>query len=143
MRSWNSERVARPTFPLAEFCNLEIDEVGRGHAVGTVHIDHDRHANPHGVLHGGVLFTAVDTTMGVATQSLLEPGQICATIEIQVRFFRPMVAGTLHADVQVVNEGRKVVHLLSHVSDGGGRQVALAVGSFAVLDDRSAQATPV
>lgn len=130
--------MARPSFPLAEFCNLEIDEIERGHAVGTVRLDLDRHTNPHGVLHGGVLFTAVDTTMGVATQSVLELGQTCATIELQVRFFRPMVAGTLRADTQVVNQGRKVVHLLSRVSDGDGRQVALGVGSFAVLDDRSA-----
>lgn len=130
--------MASPTFPLAEFCNLEIHEIERGHAVGTVHLDLDRHANPNGVLHGGVLFTAVDTTMGAATQSVLEPGQICATIEVQVRFFRPVTVGTLRADTEVVNQGRKVVHLLSRVSDGDGRHVALAVGSFAVLDNRSA-----
>ena len=128
--------MAAVTFPLAEFCNLEIDQVAPGHALGTVHLDPARHANPNGVAHGGVIFTAVDTTMGAATQSALGPDQICATIEVQIRFFRPVAAGTVHVDTEVVNRGRKVVHLVSRVTDDDGRQVAMATGSFAVLDAR-------
>jgi hypothetical protein len=40
------------------------------------------HMNPHGVVHGGVVYTLVDFAMGGALTSLLEPGERCATLEV-------------------------------------------------------------
>ena len=34
----------------------------------------ERHLNPHGVVHGGVVFTLVDTAMGQATMDAIEDG---------------------------------------------------------------------
>ncbi len=125
--------MTQPAFALARFCNLDVEQTDAGHATGTVRVDLDQHGNPHGVLHGGVVFTAVDTTMGAATYSVLQPGETCATIEVQLRFLRPVTGGDVHIDTRVEHRGRKVVHLQSRVCDDDGRLVALASGSYAVL----------
>lgn len=119
-------------FELARFCNLVIDEVRDGCCRGTIEIDPERHANPNGVVHGAILFALVDTTMGAATMDALG-GRPCASIEVQLRFLRPSSSGTLHAETRVLRAGRRIVQLESSVTDGQGKAIAAATGSFAVL----------
>ena len=71
--------------------------------------------------------------MGAATLSVLDASSVCATIEIQTRFFAPVFGGSLEADVVVLKAGRRVVQLEASVRDGSGEAVARAGGSFAVI----------
>lgn len=110
--------------------SIEILEGGR--ATATVDLTPEHH-NPYGVTHGGVLFTMVDTAMGGATTSVLAPDEICASIEIHIRFLRSVREGRVRAHTEVVHRGRRIVHLESRVEDAEGRLVATATGSFAVI----------
>lgn len=86
-------------------------------------------------MHGGVVFTLVDTAMGRATISILDEGLICATIEVSVRFLCPAIGGRLVATVSVLKPGRRIVHLEGRVHvEGDDRPVASVQGSFAVLE---------
>ena len=75
-------------------------ETSPGHAVATIECD-ERHLNPHGTVHGAVLFALVDTGMGAATMTVLPDGALCATIEIHTRFLAPIFGGTVRAEVVV------------------------------------------
>ena len=119
-------------FPLRRFLGMDIEDVGPGHAIARLKVSEDLF-NPNGVVHGGVLFTMVDTAMGKATMTSLVEGQLCASIEIQMRFFRPVSAGQLEADTTVVRRGRRVVHLESRIRDTDGVIVATGAGTFAVI----------
>jgi len=119
-------------FPLRSFLGMDIEDVESGHAVARLEVDADL-MNPHGAVHGGVLFTMVDTAMGKATMTTLEAGQRCASIEIHIRFLRPVLAGGLVADAQVIRPGRTVVHLEGRVRNANDVLVATATGTFAVI----------
>ena len=67
--------------------------------------------NTHGVVHGGVLFTLADTAMGAALFGALQPGQICATINVKINYFKPVFGGTVVCVSEVVNQGKSVAHL--------------------------------
>lgn len=110
-------------------------ERGEGHAVASIVCD-DRHLNPHGVVHGAVIFALVDTAMGAATMSVLDESSWCATIEIHTRFLAPVFAGGLDANVEVITAGRRIIQLDATVTDDRGRAVARASGSFAVIPKR-------
>lgn len=103
-----------------------------GRAVGAMPVD-ERHHNPFGLVHGGMVFTLVDTVMGAATVGVIDPGCRCATIEIHLRFLRPVFDTTLHCEVHVLRSGRRVVHLEAKVRDAEERLIASATGSFAVV----------
>ena len=118
--------------PFADLIGMEVATGEHGHAVATLTIGPD-HMNPHGVVHGAVLFALIDTSMGGAAVSILDEGQRPATIEVQVRFLRPALAGELLCETSVVKPGRRVVHLESRVTDAAGKLVATGTGSFAVL----------
>jgi len=95
----------------------------------------DRHLNPNGIVHGGVVFTLADTAMGWATLAVLDDGQICASIEVSVRYLRPIPGGRLVATASVLRAGRRIVHLECSVTvDDDDRPVAVLQGSFAVLE---------
>ena len=121
-------------FPLRTFLDFTIDDGSGGEAVAALDVS-DRHLNPNGVVHGGVVFTLVDTAMGRATMSVLEEGRICASIEVAVRYLRPITGGRLVATASVLQAGRRIVHLEGRVTvDGDDRPVAVVQASFAVLE---------
>ena len=121
-------------FPLRTFLDFTIDDGIDGEAVAALDVN-DRHLNPNGVVHGGVVFTLVDTAMGRATMSVLDEGRICASIEVAVRYLRPINGGRLVATASVLWAGRRIVHLEGRVTvDGDDRPVAVVQASFAVLE---------
>lgn len=83
----------------------------------------------------------VDTAMGVAVKSVTAGEQSCATVEIHVRFFRPVREGRVTADTRVVHAGADVVQVESVVEDERGRRIASGSGTFAVLDARETAAS--
>jgi len=118
--------------PIAEALHIHNDGAQDGRARYHLEVTPDI-LNPHGVLHGGAVYTMVDYAMGGATMSVLPPGEICATIEIKISYFAGVRGGRLECDTQIIKRGRQVVFLESRVTDGGGKLVAAATGSFAVI----------
>lgn len=123
---------ATPRFPLADFLNMVTEGAQRGSAVARVKVTAE-HLNPHGSVHGAVLFAMVDTAMGAATMSVLDENQLCASIDVQVRFCKAAFDGELIATATVMQAGKRVVQLQAEVRDQNEALVGLASGSFAVI----------
>jgi acyl-CoA thioesterase len=124
--------VVAPRFPLGDALGMTIEVEGPGRSRTALDLSPSL-LNPHGAIHGAVLFALVDTGMGAATMSVLEPNELCATIELHLRFLKPTRQGRLVADSTVVHKGRRVVQLESKVVANDGTLVATATASFAVF----------
>jgi len=118
-------------FPLRRFLGMDMEVIEPGHAVTRLPIG-ETHLNPNGVVHGGVLFTMIDTGMGLAAVTVLD-GDRCASIEVHLRFLSPATSGVVEAHSTVVRRGRRVVHVESRVHDEAGTLVATGTGTFAVI----------
>jgi acyl-CoA thioesterase len=90
------------------------------------------HHNPHGVVHGAVIFAMADTGMGAALYPTLEAGEICATIEIKINYFKPVVSGELACVTEMISRGRTIANLESSVYLGE-TLVAKANGNYAIF----------
>lgn len=121
-----------PPNPFGELVGLEYGPAADGHASLALQTRPEL-CNPHGVMHGAALFALADTAMGAATTTLLKPGQICASIEVQIRFLKAVRAGKVSVDCSVVAAGRRVVHLEALLADEEDELVAFATGSFMVI----------
>ena len=117
--------------PFAELIDLRVEEQRAGHSRLTLEVTND-HLNPHQVVHGAVVYAMADTGMGAALYPTLAEGQICATIEIKINFFKPVVAGLLRCQTELVNRGRTVANLESRVF-ADDRLVAQANGNYAIF----------
>ncbi len=118
--------------PFAELIDLHVESEADGQSSATILIDPARHYNPQGVVHGGVLFSLADTGMGAALYPTLDPGQICATIELKINYFAAVRAGRLLCRSRIVNRGKRVANLEAAISCDG-KLVAQANGNFAIF----------
>lgn len=121
----------RPSNPFGRLLGLRRGAVAEGRATYTLTV-RPALLNPHGVLHGGVAFALADTAMGAALSSQLGPGERCTTVEIKIHYVRPVAAGRITADAQLVERTRRLGVLEARVRDAEERLVALATGTFAI-----------
>lgn len=88
--------------------------------------------NPLGVVHGAVFYALADTGMGGALLPSLPEGQLCATIEIKMSYFKAVREGRIDCKTKVVNQGKRVVSLESELFNNDGL-VVKATGSFSIF----------
>src|SRR3981189_2442409 len=118
--------------PVARLIGFEAKEIADGHAVVTLAAG-QRHANPMGTLHGGILCDIADAAMGMAFASTLAPEESFTTIELKINFFRPVWEARLRAEGKVVRRGNKVGYIESEITDEAGPLVAKSSSTCMVL----------
>lgn len=88
--------------------------------------------NPHGFLHGGVVYSLADTGMGGALYTRLDENELCATVEIKIVYFRPVTSGTVTCDTKVIHKGKTIAFLESEIVNID-RPIAKALGTFSIF----------
>jgi len=97
--------------PVATLIGIEPVQLEEGTCVFRLQARRDKHANPMGTLHGGILCDLTDGAMGIACASTLEQGESFTTVRLDIQFFRPVTDGLLEARARIVNRGKTMVYL--------------------------------
>ncbi len=118
--------------PFAHLIGLNFTKVKKGWNQCTLDVT-DQLLNPYNVLHGGVIYSMADTSMGGVLFSDLEPGQACTTVEIKISYFKAVTSGTLICESKIVNKGKKIATMESEITNNE-RLVAKALGTFYILE---------
>jgi uncharacterized protein (TIGR00369 family) len=116
---------AVPLNTIARTLGYDIVEAESGRVTITL-IPTDDHLNPSGTVHGGLTATLLDSCMGLAIQSMLEPGLGSTTLEFKISLIRAITTetGEIRAEGKVLNCGRRVGTAEGRVSDAEGRLLA-------------------
>jgi uncharacterized protein (TIGR00369 family) len=93
------------------------------------------HYNPLGSVHGGVISTLLDTATGCAVQSTLAVGESYTSLDLTVKFLRPVTveSGLLTCAGDVIQRGRRTALARAQLTDGRGRLVAHATSSCMIF----------
>jgi len=127
-----SMRGEAPPPPVAVLIGFRLTEVEPGQAV--IEFDAtERHANPMGTLHGGVLCDIADAAMGTAYASTLEEGETYTTLELKINFLKPVWNAKLKAVGRVVKSGRTIGLVECDVIDERQSLVARATSTCMTL----------
>ena len=118
--------------PIAELLGFTMTSVESGTAVIEFAAD-ERHANPMGTLHGGVLCDISDAAMGMAYASLLAPGESFTTLELKINFLKPVRSAKLTAVGRVVKKGATIGLVACDVTDEAGSLVSHATSTCMTL----------
>ena len=131
------QRGEVPPPPIAALIGFTLVAIEPGHAV--VELDAtERHANPMGTLHGGVLCDVADAAMGMAWASTLAEGETFTTLELKINFIRPVRTGQLTATGRVVKGGRTIGLTECDIVDASQRLVARASSTVMTLRGEAA-----
>ena len=118
--------------PVALLIGIEMIEVEPGRAVMALEAG-ERHANPMGTLHGGVLCDLADAAMGMAYAATLDEGETFTTLELKINFLKPVRTGRLTAVGQLVKGGHTVGLVECDITDDKNRLVARASSTCMTL----------
>jgi uncharacterized protein (TIGR00369 family) len=118
--------------PVADLIGLVLEEAGSGEATMSLDVQ-ERHANPMGTVHGGILCDLADGAMGMAFASTLDEGESFTTLELKINFLKPVWSGLLTAEGKVLKAGRTVSLTECRVTDESGSLVAHATSTCMTL----------
>lgn len=90
--------------------------------------------NPQGTLHGGVLATAMDISMGHLLNHVAGAG---ATLEMKLQYMAPVTDGPVRCRASFLRHGRSLSFLQSHATRADGTLVAHATATWRQLTAKS------
>jgi uncharacterized protein (TIGR00369 family) len=123
MRAMLAGEVPYP--PIAQTMDFALLQVDKGSAVfqGTPQL---KHYNPLGSVHGGWYATLLDSALGCAVHTMLEPGQGYTTAELGINIVRAATAksGPLRAIGSVIHCGRQMATAEARIVGADGKLYA-------------------
>lgn len=114
-----------PAPSIAEIMPMQIAELGKGFVKFTARADR-RHLNPAGGVHGGFFATVLDSVLGNAIFTELEPGAGYGTVDLAVKMLAPMpMDEEVYAEARVVHISRRMAVAEGTIRRQDGRLLAL------------------
>ncbi|HWM94054.1 MAG TPA: PaaI family thioesterase [Thermoanaerobaculia bacterium] len=132
-------RKDRNPAPVAKLAGFQLTGFEDGIARMEMNAD-DRHHNPMGIVHGGVLCDLADAAMGVAFAASMDDGESFVTLQLAASYLRSIREGRLVATGRVVQRGRNAGHAEAEVMDVNGRLIARFSSTCLVVREGAAQA---
>jgi uncharacterized protein (TIGR00369 family) len=123
---------------IARTLGFKLIEVGKGTATIELLTDTEKHANPMGTLHGGVLCDIADAAIGTAHATSLEEGESFTSIDLQINFFRPVWKDRIRAIAKPVNVGRQISRYVCDIIRDDEKMVAQVTSTIMTLRDEKA-----
>lgn len=121
-----------PGPPAAQLIGFRLTAIRRGEAVMELEAS-EKHANPMGTLHGGILCDIADAAMGVAYASTLADDESFTTLELKINFLRPVWNDRLRATGRVIKSGKTIGMVECDVTASDGSLVARATSTCMTL----------
>ena len=118
--------------PVARLIGFRFVAIDLGHSVFELDAG-PQHANPMGTLHGGVVCDVADAALGTAMSSTLEEGESFTSLDLAVKFLKPIWTARLRATAQVMKRTRSLGLIECDVTDEGGSLVARVYSTCMVL----------
>jgi len=87
--------------------------------------------NPQGSLHGGIIGTVLDISMGHLLQHSVGVGM---TLQMNTQFIKPAREGVVQARATFLRKGRSINYLESRMTDAEGALMAFSTSTWRLLE---------
>jgi uncharacterized protein (TIGR00369 family) len=93
----------------------------------------DRHLQPFGIVHGGVLATLIDTATFWAGFLRLPEDAGLVNVDLKLNYLKAIAGGHLHAEGRCLRAGRQISYAEARVFDAAGELVAHGTSTLMAL----------
>lgn len=90
--------------------------------------------NRGGNVHGGIIASLADSTIGSLINRNLPSGKVAVTAEMKVNYLRPGRGRELVSRARLVHRGQRLAVGECEIFDDRGRRIALSTATFYILD---------
>ena len=128
LENFTSERAALQQevlseLPLFQTIGLTLDKLAKDYTKVSISPRPDL-AQPHGILHGGILATLVDTAAAQSVLTTLKLDHDVVTVHLDTKYFRPVRDERIFTEATVVRKGRSLAHTDISVVNAGEELIA-------------------
>ena len=117
------------SFPFFNLIGYEVVDFGPKWSKTRVRFRQEL-ANPNGVIHGGVIATLMDAGI---TQAMLMTDEyqvvrdtrgFMTTVDLRVKYLRPLSEGAMTCEATIPHLGKRVVHASAEIKSDEGKMIA-------------------
>lgn len=112
--------------PISELLGIHVVAVEERTATVRMNVSPQMHGNQQGTVHGGTIAELADAAVGTAHSTATRDGESFATVELTIRYLRPVWQTTLTASASAVHAGKTMSHYRVEIRDDASRLVAVA-----------------
>lgn len=113
----------------AKMIGMRLVEMRPNEAVIEIEM-RDQLRQPHGLLHGGVTATLIDTAMAFAVITCLAAREKASTVDLNIHYLRPHLEGKISCAAQVVKAGKRLLTVSANVVNEQGKLIATALSTY-------------
>ena len=115
--------------PFIKLLGLEIEKIEHGACFSRLRI-RDTLLNKHSAVHGGVIYSMADISMGVAVYSTLKSGEETSTVEIKINYLKPAKTSLLTCEAKILKKGKNIAVMEADIRSGENSLIAKSLGTF-------------
>jgi acyl-CoA thioesterase len=115
--------------PVAQMIGMELVDLADGEATIAIQMRDDLR-QPHGILHGGITATLIDTAMAFAVVTRLGSHEKASTVDLTVHYLRPHTDGKVTCNAKVVRSGRRILTVSAEALNADGKLIATAISTY-------------
>ena len=123
---------------VAKLIGFDMVAIDRGVSVFEMETG-PQHANPMGTLHGGILCDLADAACGTAMASTLEEGETFTSLDLSIKFLKPVWSTKLKATARVVKRTKQLGLIECEIVDPKGSLVARVYSTCMALRGEEAK----
>lgn len=118
--------------PFWQLIDMDLVDVKKGYAKTKIPYS-NKLFNANGVIHGGVIFSAADTAVGVALVGMVDRNDMLTTIEMKINYLKPFKGGEIFAEARIIHKGSQTAIGDVDIRDSNGNLVAKAISTYAII----------
>ena len=117
----------------AGYSGVIINDVEKDFATGSLKVK-DEVLNPMGIVHGGAIFTLLDTVAGTLARFRSGSERLCVTSCSDIHYLKAIKEGTIHARAQILKEGKSTGIVTVKATDDDNNTCAFSTFEFFYLE---------
>lgn len=118
--------------PFWRLLGMELVDIKKGWALVRLPFD-KKLTHPDGIAHGGAIFSAADTAVGMALLGLIERNETMVTIEMKFNYLRPFEEGVLLAEARIVQKGSRTALGEVDVTTEAGERLGKGLATYMII----------
>jgi uncharacterized protein (TIGR00369 family) len=118
--------------PVAQQIGIRVNDVGDGRVVMEMDAE-EKYWNPMKTVQGGVLGIIADGALGYSFFTTLEENETYTTVDLNIKFLKPVSRGKIFAKAHVVKRGKRLGYMECEVTNERGDLLAKATSTCIII----------
>ena len=117
--------------PFWALLGMELLEIKKGWAMVRLPIE-DKLTNAIGLVHGGAIFSAADSAVGMALVGMTNRDENISTLEMKINYMKPAKGGEIIAEARIIHKGTQTAIGDVDVRDDKQNLIARGLATYAI-----------